>query len=215
MPAVLGQGLQNFPLGQQPQRPFLRPGQLGMDQRQAAHSPSGSSRTPGRGRFRTPFTQALSAPAALPQDSGFEQPLAGDAQTVRLPGIESGPAESSTSASHSALSLAATVSDLERLSLADDMTATRLRPVAIHTAPSPSDVIRASAARGSSPEASPAMFPLLSGQIYCQVPPQGMPSSSPQPVQVPGVPGPTFDDARAAVIPGSSLTSSAPATSEE
>ena len=182
-----------------------------MDQRQAAHSPFGSSRTPGRGRFRTPFTQALSAPAALPQDSGFEQPLAGDAQTVRLPGVESGPAESSTSASHSALSLAATVSDLERLSLADDMTATRLRPVAIHTAPSPSDVIRASAARGSSPEASPAMFPLLSGQIYCQ----GLPSSSPQPVQVPGVPGPTFDVARAAVIPGSSLTSSAPATSEE
>ena len=207
--AVMGQSLRNFPSVPQQQQRLFRPGQTV----QNVQSPFGA-RTPGRGRFRTPFTQLSSAPPG--QHSEFEQPLADNTQVVRMQGIESAPAESSAPVSDPTLSMAATVSDLERLALSEDIAGPRLRPVVTHAAPSPSDVIRASVTRGRSLEGEDslsAVIPSLSDQPCCQ----GLGSSS-QPLQVGNMSA--VEEARAAAAPGSSFAvsevlSEQPATSDK
>lgn len=203
--AVMGQSLPNFPSAPQQQQRLFRPGQTVQNVR----SPFGA-RTPGRGRFRTPFTQSPG------QHSEFEQPLADNTQAVRMQGIESAPAESSAPVSDPTLSMAATVSDLERLALSEDIAGPRLRPVVTHAAPSPSDVIRASVMRGrilEGEDSLSAVIPSLSDQPYCQ----GLGSSS-QPLQVGNMSA--VEEARAAAAPGSSFAvteviSEQPATSDK
>ena len=189
----MGQALPNFPGPPQQPRPLFRSGQTV----QNVQSPF-DARTPGRGRFKTPFTESQSAPPPG-QHSEFEQPLADSRQAVRMQGIKSAPSESSPPVSDPTRSMAATVADLEKLALAEDIAGPRLRPVVTHAAPSPSDVIRASVTRDRSLEGQDsfsAVNPLLSDQSYCQ----GLGSSS-QPLQVGHMSA--HEKARAVVAPGS------------
>lgn len=171
---MIGGGLPNFQ-PQQQQRPTYRPGQLGSDQRQLVQSPFGA-RTPGRGRFRTPFTQPH------PTIDSLEQSITERAQDMQPLDLAPAGAEASAlTVADTASPFAVFASSLESLSLADELPgeASRLRPVVPHTSPSPSDVILASAARSLSPDsddAPPAPFPAFSDQAYTL----GLPSSEVQ-----------------------------------
>lgn len=136
-------GVQAFPAGQQGAIGVPYPGQSTVDSR-LAHSPHGG-RTPGRGSFRTPFSHnpqsRLSRTQSATQNSSGSGLSSQGTVSARRPSDSLVPAGMMT--------------DMEAMSLADDLGGRRLSPIVTNPALSPSDVILASAARSRNPE-----FPL-------------------------------------------------------
>lgn len=154
-------GVQAFPAGQQGAvgGPYP-PGQNMLDSR-LAHSPHGG-RTPGRGSFRTPFSYQPQSRLSQTQASGFQ----------RSPDT-SMPSQSAVSEAGLAAdtAVAGVITDLEALSVADDLGGRRLSPITTHPVLSPSDVIIASAARSCAAEATAAAPAQMTQAFASEYPP--------------------------------------------
>ena len=140
-------GVQAFPAGQQGAAGGPYPlGQNTLDSR-LVHSPHGG-RTPGRGSFRTPFSYQPQSRLSQTQVSSIQR--SPDASTPSQSAVSE-----ATSAANSAA--AGVVTELEALSVADDLGGRRLSPITTHAVLSPSDVIIASAARSRAAESMAAV----------------------------------------------------------
>ena len=112
-----------------------------------SHSPHGG-RTPGRAPARTPFYQN-------PQSRLSQAQSASSTQPASHPSLPSEAAVSVDPAAEADVS-PEPVTDLEALSLADDLGGRRLTPIVTHPISSPSNVILASVTRGRTSELTSA-----------------------------------------------------------
>ncbi len=137
----MGAGVQAFATGQQGGVGVLYPPGLNLLDSRLAQSPHGG-RTPGRGKFRTPFS--YQPQTRLPQIHSGSIP-----QRSLDPHVLS---QLAVSAEVSSAESAGVITSLQALSVADELGGRRLSPIMTQAVLSPSDVILASAARSRAAE---------------------------------------------------------------